>query len=585
MNRDKIKVLNEREQSRSKVAIWFGSRDNFIHPFKEVVANGIDEINNNFDKGEITVKLMKDNTITVTDTGRGIPLLGETDGIPNYELLLLKLFAGTNYDNGENGKIAVGTNGVGLTVTNYCSSYFSIKSYKQDEIAGIIFGNGGEILKPLERYKNNTGFTGTKITFQLDTDVFGDYKYNIEEIENILKRSAGVNSRINFKFQYENEDIKEYNYDSLEEYFEEVAVDKTCKNIIGDKRLFENEIEYQEKNNFIIEKNEIELILSTSSNPVQEGFLNITHLSEGGTINEGVINGVRLFANKYIKDKKLIDKKLGAIANNDIEESISFVCNVLSTVVEFANQTKLSTNKKLYKEIVQKYTQDLLEVELIQNPKNIERFIKHILEVQKFNNKAQASKRALQKKLNEKVDSLSNRIEGLVDCKEHGMNSELFIAEGKSALGSIILARNARNQAGMAIRGKITNCLKIGYDEIFKSETVTDIIKALGCGIETDKKNKELGEFHIENIRYGKIICSCDADADGYQICCLLLTMFYRLTPTLIKEGMIYIARTPLYEVRMKDDTDLYWFSEEDKEQYIKQYGYDNISNIARCKG
>ena len=205
-------------------------------------------------------------------------------------------------------------------------------------------------------------------------------------------------------------------------------------------------------------------------------------------------------------------------------------------------------------------------------PKEFEKFINHILEVQKFNGRAQASKRALKKKLSEKVDNLTNRIEGLVDCKHHGENCEIFIAEGKSALGSIVAARNPQNQAAISIRGKILNCLKVDYETVFKNETVTDIIKSLGCGIETDKKNKDLGCFDKNALRYERIIIATDADPDGYQIACLLLTMFYRLTPTLIKEGHIYIALTPLFEIRdIKTGEYHYAFTEEEKEEIISR--------------
>ncbi|MGL5622476.1 ATP-binding protein, partial [Cetobacterium sp.] len=241
MGRDIIKSLSEREQARTKIAIWFGSRDNFMHPLKECIANAIDEINNNFESGEVTVRLEKDGTVAVTDTGRGIPIDGKTEGVPNYELLLLKLFAGTNYDNGSNGKIATGTNGVGLTVTNYCSSYFNVRSYRE-KIYSIIFENGGKITKPLKDVTNNVDFRGTRIVFKLDTAVFGHYEYDIEEIKTILRSSAGVNSKINFVFQYENEEAIEYNYGSLEEYFCDIASDNTCNSIIGASKLYENEI-------------------------------------------------------------------------------------------------------------------------------------------------------------------------------------------------------------------------------------------------------------------------------------------------------------------------------------------------------
>ena len=582
-NKDTIKVLSERQQARDKVAIWFGSKDNFIHPLKECIANGIDEINNNFESGEITVRLEKDGTVHITDTGRGIPINGKTDKIPNYELLLLKLFAGTNYDNGSNGKLTTGTNGVGLTVTNYCSSKFKVVSCREDGRHVIGFENGGEIKLPLETGENNLDFHGTMITFKLDKSVFGDYKYDIEEIKSILKNSAGVNSKIKFVFQYECEDAIEYHYNSLEEFFNEESSNNTCNNIIGFKEEFINTVETSEGVS-VEEKDYVELILTTSTDPIQKAYLNITHLSEGGSINDGVVFGVREFVNKYATDKKLLDKKLGIVSNNDIRDSISFVCNVLSTVVEFANQTKLSTKKSIYNRIVWRYTKTLLESELIENPKNIDKLVKHILSIQKFNNKSKNDRDKIKNELTKKIDNISNRVKKLTDCDKHGKDSELFIAEGDSASGSIVLARDASFQACIAIRGKIMNILKKDYSEIFACQTIMDIMKTLGCGVES-KKNKDLGEFRIEDLRYGKIIIATDADPDGFQIACLLLSMFYKLTPTLLKEGYIYIANTPLYEVKLKNGKELYWFSESEKDNYIELNSSNDILSLSRCKG
>lgn len=582
MGRDTIKSLSEREQARDKVAIWFGSRDNFIHPFKEVTMNGVDEITNNYESGEIIIKIREDKKcVSIFDTGRGIPIEGETDGVPNYQLLLLKLFAGTNYDNNEHGKITTGANGVGLTVTNYTSKHFKVVSYRESGVHTIEFNDGGNMVGKLKKEKNVDKKHGTLVEFELDDDVFTSTTYDIPEIVDIVKNLAGVSNSVTFEVEYKDENYK-FHYDSLQQFFEEVVEDKTCKPAIGHTKTFEKSAEEPKPQTGIDrggvdmshmgETNIIQCIISTSSNPIQKSFLNSTHLSEGGSINRGIIYGTRDFVNKYIKEKKLIDKKLGDVTPSDIEESVSFVCNFLSTNVEFTNQTKLSTNKSLYMRIAKEYIQEILEVFLIEKPKECEKFINHILEVQKYNNKAQASKKALKKKLSEKVDNLINRIDGLIDCKHHGENCELFIAEGKSALGSIIAARNPQNQAGIAIRGKILNCLKADYDEIFKSDTVTGIIKSLGCGIEADKKNRDLGCFNKSSLRYERIIIATDADPDGYQIACLLLTLFYRLTPTLIKDGHIYIALTPLFEIKdLKTDKYYYVYSEEEKLDVISR--------------
>lgn len=579
-NRDKIQSLDERQKARSKVSVWFGSRDNYYHPVMEALANSSDEINNNFDKGVITINLDDDcEGISIKDTGRGIPLAGKTDGKYNYELLLLTLFAGTNYDNNLTGKITTGCNGVGLTVTNYCSERFEIISHREDGSNKIIFEEGalknsGLLSVPKEKT------TGTEVKFKLDSSVFTNTVYEYNEIKDIIRRMSGICNNITFKIIHKGKEI-EYKFEDIVEYFESISHNNTCKAIHGVKKKYENEVIIEGEK--INEVDYVEMMLSTSSEPIQESYLNITYLSEGGTINEGVINGVRLFVNKHCKENKLHDKKLGNISNSDVEESISFCCNVLSTNVEFENQTKKSTTKKLYKSVVQQYTQEVLEIFKTENEKEFNKLVKHILQIQKYNSKAKASKDALKKKLNEKVDNMGGRINGLVDCKNHGIDSELFICEGKSALGSVVLARDPINQGAIAIRGKILNCLKADFTDIFKSEIILDIVRAIGCGIKADKKNKEFDSFDITKSRYGKIILSADADADGQNIICLLLTMIYILMPELILEGYIWIANTPLYEINVNDEM-IYIFKESEKEEVLKSLEGKKYK-VARCKG
>jgi len=578
--KDIIKTLDTREQCRDKLPIFFGSRDNYIHGVKEVVANAIDEISNNFDKGEIIVELFEDEkTISVFDTGRGVPIEKETDGKPNYVLLFETLFAGSNFENNENKKITVGTNGCGTCVLNHTSELFKVNSGRDGKEYELIYENGGTF----KRFKvvGKTDASFSKFTFRLDREVYTNIVYKAEELKDICKHNAAVNNKITITFRHKGEAVK-YHYDNVEEYFNEVTLSKTCPNVVGVNKHYKDTWE-RDRDVFVTEENNVNVILATSSEPVQQTFLNSNYLPQKGTIHDGIINGVRLFTNKYCNENKLIDKKIGAITKEDIEESISFVAAINSTNVEYENQIKLATQKKLYKTIAQSYIQDLLQIMLIEKPKDFEKLIKHILEVQKFNNKARASKSALKKKLSEKIDNLSNRVEGLVDCKIHGPEAELFIAEGRSALGSIVLARNPKNQAAIPIRGKILNCLKADYQTIFKNEIILDLIRCLGCGVETDKKNKDLGEFDINALRYGRIMIATDADPDGAQIQCLLLTMFYRLTPTLINEGRVYIVKTPLYEVKCGDEI-TYIYSEEEKADKLKAFEGKRYT-LSRAKG
>lgn len=556
---EKIKALTTREQCREKLPIFFGSRENYLHGFREVLANAVDEINNHYSRGAINITLGDDlKTITVSDSGRGIPIEGITDGKPNCELLFETLFAGTNYENNERGKVAVGTNGVGTTVLNYTSELFRVVSYKNGKKYSISYKNGGNRDgEVIEAESPNKNLHGSVFSFRLDSEVYTRVKYSPEEIKNIVRRTAATAKKIIFNFIF-NKEKTTFSYPDLKQYFDETVTNITAKPVFG------RETAYNREN----EVNKIEILFCSSSEPIQESYLNHNWLPENGSIHDGIIQGLRLWIQDYCKEKKIIDKK-STITAKDIEDSVSYIASVLSTNVEYANQTKLSTNKKLYFNISREYIKSLLEAYQAEQQKEFDKFIKHIVQVNKFNNKNTEAKKKLKKKLNEKVDGIGNRVDKLVDCSIHGEESELFICEGNSALGSIVTARDGKYQAAYPLRGKILNCLKADYAAIFKNEVILDLIKTLGCGIQADKKNKDLESYDKSKLRFGKIVVATDADADGEQISSLIITMFYRLIPNLIEDGRIYIAKTPLYEVKLEDDSMIYIYSEAEKEQKL----------------
>lgn len=560
---DEIKHLSTRETCRLKLPVFYGSRDNYLHGFREVIANACDEISNNFDYGEVTITLHDDNkTITVEDTGRGMPLNEESNGKKNYKLLFETLFASTNYDNALLGKQTTGQNGVGLTVLNYSSKKFIVEVGNKGNIYKICYKDGGTFEG--FHHLGETDKSYTKITFELDDEVYTKTTFNIDDIREIVRATAGITNDIKFTVIY-GEQIDVYKYDGISDYFNDITNRLTGLTLITNLNLDNEHLQ------------NISIAINTAVEPTQQTFLNRTLLIEGGTIHEGVINGTRNFINKLLKENKKYQKVAKAVTLDDIRGSISFVVNCLSTSPEFSNQTKFSTQKIQYKTIVQKAIIDLLNTAYNNKPKNLEDFINHILTVAKFNEDSGKTKARLQKKLNESIDKPATRVERLVDCKKHGQDSELYIAEGLSALGSIVLSRDASYQACYPLSGKILNCLKADYETIFKNEIITDLIKVLGCGT----VYKDL--FNIDNLRFGKIIIATDQDSDGFDIQTLALTMFYRLMPDLINKGYIYIANTPLYEVRLKDDTMVYWYSEQEKK--IEQPKYNNIALISRAKG
>lgn len=562
-DKDTIKSLSVRETCRMRLPVWFGSRDNYTHGVREILANASDEISNNFDEGTIVVTLEEDKeTISIFDTGRGIPINGETNGVKNYELLFLTLFSGTNYDNVDNGKITTGANGVGTCVLNHTSELFevsSIRNYKKDT---VIFKDGGYLID--SEFDIPTDIpNGTFIRFKLDKEVYTNTIYNTDDIKAMLKALSGVNSKLVIKYRHLDEKL-EYHYDSTNDYLEDNSINKIVNTYSFNSK------EYDMEN----ELNTISCTWNVSTEPFQNTFLNYTNLIEQGSIYDGFIDGMRKVFTKASKSK---------FTNLDIEMSFGFVVSVLSTNVEFTNQTKFSTNKQLYKKLVSEYIVENMEIFKAENPKEFDKILKHLQQINTFNTKNENSIKNIKKKLSEKTDTFTNRVETLVDCREHGENAELFITEGKSALSSVVASRNSDFQAAMPVRGKTLSVLKASADQIFNNQIILDIIKVLGCGCSfKNGKKKLLDDFNINNLRYGKIILTVDRDSDGASIACLLATTFYKLMPELLKQGKIYLAKTPLYEITTKDDRLIYAFSDKEKDVIVKE---NKIAKIQRNKG
>ncbi|GCD11766.1 toprim domain-containing protein [Clostridium tagluense] len=588
MQNDKVRALNHREQARDKLPVFFGSRDNFQHGVKEILNNMVDEILNNFEEGHIYITLDEDlKTITLEDTGRGLPLADIDDNnTPYYELLFTTLFAGGKYEKGD--KVNSGTNGLGMAVLNMTSTLFEATSCNLGKEYYIDYADGGIMKTPLTFVKD-TDKHGTKLVFQLDSAMYTNVTYTYEAIKFIIDRTSKVSPKITFTFTYiDNEEI--FHYDSLEDYFLKHTLDHLIAPIVCPSKMYEELIkgeefhdnpafenprplETRERAEDFLEKTQIEVVMSCSNEEtlLQESMLNGNNLIERSSIHDGVILGIKTFINKYAKDNNLYEKKEKPISNTDVEGAITFCCNVESNNVEFKGQTKFSTEKELYKEVAKKYIQEMLEIHAIEKKDDFVRMVKQILICKRAYEQSTKTIEATKKKLSEKVDNMNGGVDGLDDCKIHDEESEIYIAEGTSALGSIILARDYLRQAGFAITGKVLNCLKANYEKIFANLVIMNLIRILGCGVDVKSKfNKELGNFNIKNLRYGRIVIATDADFDGQNIQVLLLTMIYRLMRELIVEGKVYIAQTPKYIIKQKDDK-YYAFTDLERDEKVAE--------------
>ena len=277
-------------------------------------------------------------------------------------------------------------------------------------------------------------------------------------------------------------------------------------------------------------------------------------------------------------------KNESKIIYQDIQDSLVLITNCFSTIGCFENQTKKSVNSKFTQEAMTAFFKDKLMVWFLENKQEADRSCEQILINKRARESAERTKSNVKKNLSVKVD-IANRVQKFVDCRSKDTDKrELYIVEGDSALGSVKLSRDAEFQGIMPVRGKILNCLKADYNRIFGSPIITDLMKVLGCGVEIQgKKAKELSSFDISALRWNKVIICTDADVDGFQIRTLILTMLYRLCPTLIRDGFVYIAESPLFEINCKDKT---WFAynELEKANILKELEGQKYT-LQRSKG
>lgn len=561
-NNDKILSLNERDKVRKKTAVFIGSVNNNTHLAKETIANGIDEMYNNFDNGVLTVELFDDmETITVKDTGRGIPIHTKE----NRRLLFETTFAGTKLE--ANEKTTTGTNGCGMTVTQYTSTFFEVKS-KYKGINHIVrYENCEEVYYKEEVCDINEH--GTEVTFKLDKEIYPTISYTVEEVKDMTKRAIITTPNIKAIFKHK-DIIEEYNYKNLKDYFISISSNNIDSDILvsSNKKIEDDG-----------ETNTIQFVLASfKDNPIQESYLNMNYLPEKGTLHDGLMLAVRLFLDKHIKEKGMYNNKEKSISIKDVESVIGYVLSNLSTKVEYQNQTKFSTAKELYKKISREFVLEQLEYFKTENPMELDRMANSVLINKRANERANASIDKIKKKLQVSSNTINNKIEKFVDC-EAKFGGELFITEGDSAKGAIVLARDEEWQAAYPLRGKMKNLLKHGIEKLLDNEEVRDIILIMGCGVEV--KVKGVNMFDLSKCRWKRIIFATDADPDGAHIFCLGITFMYILCPTLLKEGYIHRLMTPLYEIRdRKTDEMHYAYSEYEKEDILKNLKDYQISRV-----
>ncbi|MBQ9914788.1 MAG: DNA topoisomerase, partial [Clostridia bacterium] len=315
-----------------------------------------------------------------------------------------------------------------------------------------------------------------------------------------------------------------------------------------------------------------------------EYYHNSSFLEHGGAPDKAVRNAFVYEIDQYLKNSGKYNKTEAKIGFQDVADSLILVSNSFSTITSYENQTKKAITNRFIQEAMTELLRQQLEVYFIENKQMAEKIADQVLVNKRSRESAERTRLNMKKKLTGTID-MTNRINKFVDCRTKDTSvREIYIVEGDSALGSCKMSRNAEFQAIMPVRGKILNCLKAGYDKIFKSEIITDLVKVLGCGVEiAHSKSKDLNTFDLDLLRWDKIIICTDADVDGFQIRTLILTMIYVLMPTLIEAGKVFIAETPLFEITCGKDT-YFAYNEREKQEILEKIDGKKCT-IQRSKG
>ena len=597
---DSITSLKGADRVRKRPAVIFGSDglEGCEHSFFEILSNSIDEAREGY--GDlIEVTLFKDHSIEVRDHGRGIPLdYNDKEGRFNWELVYCELYAGGKYENNKGGmyEYSLGLNGLGACATQYSSEFMDV-TVVRDHTKYTLHFEKGENIGGLHKETVKTNKTGSVQHWKPDSDVFTDIEIPFEFFEDVLNKQAMVNAGLKFVLYNETDtgmEMREYYYENgIVDYLKETVGEDAFTTV--ESWECEREGRDREDKEDYHMKMQVAFCFSNKVN-LLEYYHNSSYLEHGGSPDKAVKNAFVYAIDKYLKQNSKYNKNESKINFNDVSDCLALVINSFSTQTSYENQTKKAINNKFIQEAMTEFLRHQLEVYLIENKADAEKIANQCLVNKRSRENAEKARIDIKKKLTGSMD-VTNRVEKFVDCRSKDVSKrEVYIVEGDSALGSCKLARDPSFQAIMPIRGKILNCLKADYPKIFKSDVIVDLLKVLGCGVEIQSKhNKNVDSFSLDNLRWSKIIICTDADVDGFQIRTLILTMIYRLAPTLIEAGKVYIAESPLYEITItktkRKGEKLFAYNDGEKESILAQLTKDGLSkdrddyDIKRSKG
>ncbi|MBQ2316528.1 MAG: DNA topoisomerase [Clostridia bacterium] len=585
---ESIQKLEGPDRVRKRPGVIFGSDglDGCEHSVFEIISNSIDEAREGYGK-KIVVTSYTDGSIEVQDFGRGCPVdFNPKEQCFNWELVYCEMYAGGKYNNndGSNYEYSVGLNGLGLCSTQYSSEYMDVE-VKRDGFKYNLHFEKGYNIGGLKKEEYSGRDTGTRVRWKPDIEVFTDINIPNEYFIDTLKRQAIVNDGLLFVFR-EQQGSKfiqtEIVYDNgIKDYVNETVGEEKLSGL----QFWQTERKGRDREDKPEYKVKMNAALCFSNrHTLKEYYHNSSWLEYGGAPEKAVRNAFVYQIDNYIKQSNKYKSNESKITFSDVEECLVLVISSFSTMTSYENQTKKSITNKFIQEAMTEFLRHQLEVYFIENKAEADKIADQVLVNKRSRERSERERINLKKTLST-GNSMVDRVQKFVDCRSKDTSErELYIVEGDSALGSCKLARDAAFQAIMPVRGKILNCLKAEYDKIFKSEIITDLLKVLGCGVEVKSKaNKGLSNFDINNLRWNKIIICTDADVDGFHIRTLILTMIYRLMPTLINEGRVFIAETPLYEINTKAKT-YFAYDENEKKDILDEIGGEKYT-LQRSKG
>lgn len=565
---NQIQILEGLEAVRKRPGMYIGttSARGLHHLVYEIVDNAVDEALAGY-CDEICVVINEDNTISVLDNGRGIPIeIHPKAGIPAVEVVFTILHAGGKFGNG-GYKVSGGLHGVGASVVNALSEWLEVTIYK----------DGYEYRQRYERGKSNGTLQkigecgekeGTLVTFKPDHLIFETLEFDFETLATRLRETAFLTKCLKINLQdkrEEKEQEKSYHYEGgIKEFVEYLNKNKTP--------LYENVI-YAEgtKDNVYVE------VAFQHNDSYVEGlysFVNNINTPEGGTHLIGFKNALTKTLNEYAKKHKMLKENDGNLMGEDIREGITAIISIKVEDPQFEGQTKQKLGNSEARGAVDSVLSEQLTYFLEQNPAIAKRICEKSLLSQRARLAARNAKELTRRKTALEGMTLPGK---LADCSNRDPEKcEIYIVEGDSAGGSAKTARSRDTQAILPLRGKILNVEKARLDKIYANAEIKAMITAFGTGIHED--------FDISKLRYHKIILMTDADVDGAHISTLLLTFLYRFMPDLIKGGYVYLAQPPLYKLE-KNKRVWYVYSDEELNDILNEVGRDNNNKIQRYKG